>query len=78
MLKKPAINDLRAAARISPLPDWAVMAEMIEGELQEIYSRMTDSHNTVVLHQLQGRAQALKDFRLLIKNSQGYLERMTK
>lgn len=51
---------------------------MIDQELQELFVRMTDSHNTVVLHQLQGRVQALRDFKLVLGNAQDYLERMTK
>lgn len=51
---------------------------MVDEELQEIYLRMTDTHNVVVLHQLQGRAQALKDFKTVVSNAQDYLERMSK
>lgn len=78
MLRKPTINELRAAGRLNALPEWREVANMIEGELQEIYLRLSDTHNVVVLHQLQGRAQALKDFRIVMANALDYLERMSK
>jgi hypothetical protein len=78
MLTKPTLAQLRAASRLAPQPDWRELMSLVDVELAEIFLRMTDSHNTVVLHQLQGRAQALKDFRKLVGESQVLLERMTK
>lgn len=51
---------------------------MIDAELLEIFGVLTESRDTVALHMLQGRAQALREFKTFVNKSQDVLDKITK
>lgn len=62
MLSKPQPEFFRGLVITTRQPGWVPVKQGLEAELQALYERMRDTRDDVDLRQLQGRAQALKDF----------------
>jgi hypothetical protein len=76
MLSKPTVAQLRSAAHLGSQSFWKDFESMIDGELVAILNLMVDSRDLAVLHQLQGRARALKELRQVVVESPALLEKV--
>lgn len=57
---------LRSLFHIGQSNEGKSLDEFLQRELGAIFEKLTDSQQTVALHQLQGRAQAIRDLRQAI------------
>lgn len=57
-------------------PAWREFENMIDGEITSILMLMVDSRDMAVLHQLQGRARALKELKQMMGDSPSLLEKV--
>ena len=78
MLSKPGVDFYRSLLVATRSPAWRSIDEALRNELQALYEAMRETRDTVALHQLQGRAQALNDLLKEAENAQSILEKITK
>jgi hypothetical protein len=57
-------------------PYWPDVREVLEAEERMIMEKLRDVSGDSTLHQLQGRAQALNDFKKLLANASSYIEKL--
>lgn len=76
MLSKPGKKQLQAAIWLTQQAFWPELKGLIEQERALLFERLTDAQNPVLLHQYQGRAQALKDFLTFLARAKETLERV--
>lgn len=57
---------LRNLVQLRQMPQWLTTDALLVNELTKVHDLMTDARDATSLHQLQGRAQAIRDFRALI------------
>lgn len=62
MLKTPDNAAYIALDQVTKLPRWVDIDKMIEAELTAILDRILGSSVTEELHELRGRAKALREF----------------
>lgn len=78
MLSKPGVDFYRSLLLATRSPTWKSIDEALRDELQVLYGMMRETRDTVALHQLQGRAQALNELIKEAENAQSILEKLTK
>ena len=76
MLSVVTISERRAAQALSQSSYWPALNSMLQSELAAIYSNMTDQMNVITVHQLQGRAKALKELLQVILTASSTLEKI--
>lgn len=76
MLTKPKASHLRAAVTLTGLTLWRDFESLIDSEIAGILDLIVESRDMAVLHQLQGRARALKELKQLIVDSPTLLEKV--
>jgi hypothetical protein len=69
MLSTPSPDALMALEQASRLPRWTDIEKMIDAELQAILDRILGSKDTADLHELRGRAKALREFQQTVRDA---------
>jgi len=78
VLSKPNVDFYRALLVTTRTPQWKSIEEALNAELLTLYEMMRDTRDTVALHQLQGRAQAISGLLREAANAQRTLDKLTK
>jgi hypothetical protein len=76
MLATPSEAALIALEQATKLPRWGDVNKMIEAELNAVLERMLGSRDDATLHELRGRAMALKDFQKVARDASATLVKM--
>ena len=76
MLSKPTTAQLRSAVILAGLPAWREVEGWIDSELAAVVALMLDSRDPTTLHQMQGRAKALKELKQAVGNASLMLEKV--
>lgn len=76
MLTKPSPKAVKALHALKLSGHWAEISEYIESELSKVYDVLVSSPDEVTLRQMQGRAQALRDFMVMVRDAHKTLERL--
>lgn len=76
MLSKSTPSQLRAAVALMGSPMWKDLESAIDSEVAAILNLMVDTRDLAVLHQLQGRARALKELKMFVLESPTRLEKV--
>jgi hypothetical protein len=69
MLSSVSRQQRLAAHGLSQHTWWSALNNMLTQELAMIYELMTTTQNPVALHQLQGRAQALRELQACVNEA---------
>lgn len=77
MLKKIDNRQLSAAANISSHPQWLDFRGYLELELSACYDAILETDSESALHELRGRAKALKGIVKLVDTSRDVLNKQT-
>ena len=76
MLTKPDIQTLRALSGLSRQAGWSDVDRYLTVELDAIHEAAMTAREDVVVRQLQGRAQFIREFQAHIRNAGGTLEKL--
>jgi hypothetical protein len=76
MLNVPTPDQLIALEQATKLPRWRDIDMMIEAELSAVLDRILGATDTAVLHELRGRAKALKEFQQTARDASATLVKM--
>jgi hypothetical protein len=76
MLSKATVKQLRAAHYLTQQAFYSDLRAAVEAELVVLFERLSESQNVALLHQFQGRAQALKEFLKFLETSKDVLEKI--
>lgn len=76
MIHRPTSSSLRGLHVAAQLPSWKGVDEMLTNELNAVHEAMADSREIAVLHQLQGRAQLIKEIRKLVVEAPSIMEKL--
>lgn len=63
MLTKPSDKELKALARVSRSDDGQILKEYLLRALDDVREKVMTAETDVLIRRLQGRGEALKDFR---------------
>lgn len=76
MLKKPNKAALRSLFALTKHLAWRDLTSMLDEELQATYDLLTESRDPAILHQMQGRAQFIRDFQKAARDVRSNLEKL--
>jgi hypothetical protein len=76
MLTPPTKEALIALDQVTKFPRWGDVEKLIEAELKAILDRMLGTREAADLHELRGRAKALKELQQMWRDAADTLKKM--
>lgn len=76
MFSTPTPDALIACEQVTKLPRWTEIDKMIEAEIACVMDRLLGANEVSKLHELRGRAMALKEFQQTVRDARRKLEQM--
>lgn len=76
MLTKPTRQQLRSLYSLSKTDAWTEIDKIFQTELDKTYENLAEGRDDATLHRLQGRAQLIREFRVLVREAPSLLEKL--